>query len=202
VDDPDREPPALLVDYGEVISRPQRPGALARLAALAGADPAGFTMRYWEHRPDYDRGVAAASYWSAVAGRELSDPALIESLMALDLESWSDLNTETLEVLAHAQARGSSLSLLSNAPHDLAEALDRHPALTGFERLMFSSRIGVIKPEAAVFEAALAEIGRPASEVIFIDDRPANVEGARALGMRAILFTSAGRLRGELFGGG
>ena len=170
------------------------------MAAVAGVEPAAFADRYWEHRPRYDRGVAPAEYWSAVAGRRLDDHALVRELMERDLASWSHLNEATLAVLAEARERGSSLSLLSNAPHDLAELLSDHPAMDGFEHLLFSSRLGMVKPEAAVFEAAVNRIGRPAAEIVFIDDRPQNVQGAVAAGMRAIHFRSADQLRAELFG--
>jgi putative hydrolase of the HAD superfamily len=193
--------PALLVDYGLVISAAQPEETRREMAALAGLELPEFAKRYWEHRPAYDRGAASRAYWSAVIGAELRDDRLLEELSRLDLEGWSHLNLATLQVLAAAHERGSSMSLLSNAPFDLAATFSEHPALADFDHLMFSSRLGIVKPERAAFEAALDRMHRRPDEVLFIDDRAANVEGAIKAGMRAVLFTSAEQLRSVLFDG-
>jgi putative hydrolase of the HAD superfamily len=183
-----------------VISHPQPEPTLARMAALLRLELPTFIERYWEHRPAYDSGLDVREYWSAVAGGPVQNGEALDQLIRLDVESWSELNPDTLEILAEVHRRGSSLSLLSNAPHELADALEHHPALRDFEHLLFSARLGVVKPDAAVFEAALQTMGRRADEVLFIDDRSANVEGARAAGLHALRFTSAEEMRRELLG--
>jgi putative hydrolase of the HAD superfamily len=191
-------PLALLVDYGEVICEPQPHDTLAQMAALVRLDVPTFVERYWKHRPAYDRGLHVRAYWSAVAGREPINGGMLDELIRLDLDSWSELNDETLEILAEAHRCGASLSLLSNAPHELADLLTDHPALAIFDHLMFSSRLGLVKPDPAVFEAALKVLSREPEQVLFIDDREANVEGARAAGLRAVRFTSPAALRFDL----
>jgi HAD superfamily hydrolase (TIGR01509 family) len=49
----------------------------------------------------------------------------------------------------------------------------------------------VTKPDPAIYEAALARLGRAAGETVFIDDAPANIAAARMVGMHAIQFTPA-----------
>jgi putative hydrolase of the HAD superfamily len=168
------------------------------MAAIAGLAVEPFVERYWEHRPAYDRGASAREYWSTVLGRRLSDDGVLEELGRLDVESWSLINPDTLAVLGEARERGRSLSLLSNCPFDLAEMLDRHPALADFEHLIYSSRLGVVKPERGVFVAALEVMHRRPDELLFIDDRPVNVEGALQAGLHAVVFTSPEQLRAEL----
>jgi putative hydrolase of the HAD superfamily len=189
-----------LVDYGMVISTAQPDQSRRQMAALLGLPLPEFTERYWEHRPAYDRGAAPPAYWSAVMGRELSDPRLLDELSRIDVESWSHLNEDTLRVLEAAHERGSSLSLLSNCPYDLAAMLSEHPALAAFEHLIFSSRLGLLKPEVAVYDAARQRMRCRPEEVVFIDDRPANIEGAINAGLRGVVFTSAEQLRSELLG--
>jgi putative hydrolase of the HAD superfamily len=189
--------PALLVDYGEVISQAQPATMLAEMAMIAGLEVPLFVERYWKHRPAYDRGGEARTFWSDVTERVLADETL-QQLVSLDVASWSHLNSETLQVLSAARQRGASLSLLSNAPHDLATALKDHPALSGFDHLIFSARIGVAKPDPAAFDTAVEQLSRRPEEVLFIDDRPANVQAASDAGLRAVLFTSAAELRSEL----
>jgi FMN phosphatase YigB (HAD superfamily) len=50
----------------------------------------------------------------------------------------------------------------------------------------------------ALFTAVLAQLGLPAHAILCVDDTVAHVEGARAAGMQACLFTSAAALRADL----
>ena len=69
-----------------------------------------------------------------------------------------------------------------------------------FDFVVDSSSVGVRKPDPRIFEIALERVGDvPASRTIFLDDYPANVEAARALGMRAIAVdTDLARVIAEL----
>jgi putative hydrolase of the HAD superfamily len=192
------ELPALLVDFGEVISEPQPEETIAAMASLAGREVPEFLRLYWQHRPEYDVGGEARAFWSSVVMAEPLEPGTLEQLIRLDMEGWTHLNRETLALLDDAHRRGYSLSLLSNAPHELAVELTGHPALSCFDHLIFSARIGAIKPERAAFEAAVRELSRRPEDILFIDDRQVNVRGAIDAGLRALHFTSAADLRAEL----
>jgi putative hydrolase of the HAD superfamily len=54
-----------------------------------------------------------------------------------------------------------------------------------------SSSAGVRKPDPRIFHIALEHLDDTSpQEVVFLDDYPANVEAARALGMHALLVGS------------
>ncbi|MEV6034544.1 hypothetical protein AB0L65_25545 [Nonomuraea sp. NPDC052116] len=50
--------------------------------------------------------------------------------------------------------------------------------------------MGVLHELTAGTREALDELGVPAGQVLFVDDRPVNLAPARSLGMRAVLFRS------------
>ncbi|MBV8988807.1 MAG: hypothetical protein JO372_09640, partial [Solirubrobacterales bacterium] len=106
-------PRILLVDYGEVVSRPQPPEAIEAMARLAGLEPERFRERYWEHRLRYDLGASAREYWSAVLGAEVGDARKLDELVRLDVAGWGHLNVDTLAVLRSAHRSGVTISLLS-----------------------------------------------------------------------------------------
>ncbi|MEZ5247455.1 MAG: HAD family phosphatase [Acidimicrobiales bacterium] len=50
-----------------------------------------------------------------------------------------------------------------------------------------SSAVGLRKPDPAIYQHALAELGVAAADTVFLDDMVANVEAARAIGMHGIV---------------
>ncbi len=52
-----------------------------------------------------------------------------------------------------------------------------------FDKVYFSQRMGLRKPDAAIFHQLMIENELHASETLFIDDSPANLLGAKQLGM-------------------
>ena len=67
-----------------------------------------------------------------------------------------------------------------------------------FKVALSSCYVGLRKPDPAMYRRALDILGSAPERTLFIDDRQENVDGAMAAGMKAIRFTGAEGLRGEL----
>ena len=61
-----------------------------------------------------------------------------------------------------------------------------------------SAYLGMRKPDADIYRRAIDIVGRPASRILFIDDRAGNAEAARSAGMTAIQFLGEEQLRAGL----
>lgn len=100
-----------------------------------------------------------------------------------------------LRVLDQLKARGVRVGLCSNAPYPPAlmyEQLDRLELRRYFDAVLFSSEIGWRKPDPRIFSELLTRLGLPPSSVWFVGDEwEADIEGARGVGMRAILTPAA-----------
>ena len=87
-------------------------------------------------------------------------------------------------------------------PDRRLHALARLTGLAGvdalFERVVYSRQIKRQKPDPVAFERLCAELQRPPEELLFVDDSPANVEGARSAGLAAVVFTSERELVADL----
>ncbi len=75
--------------------------------------------------------------------------------------------------------------VLSNGTTRLRRDLYALDLTDEFDQIFNTAEIGIAKPEPAVFLHVLDELGREPSEVVFIDDLAANVEGARSVGIRS-----------------
>ena len=184
----------VLADYGEVISDPMPAETILELADLAGMQADEFRDRYWKFRPPYDLGQSDRAYWSAVLGHELqAEPQLVEAMVRVDVAGWMTLNPRTLPALikfgTHAGVR---LALLSNAPEPLATAIDHSGWSPSFDRRFYSCRLGLAKPDAAIYQAVLDDLGATPQSVLFIDDRAENALAATALGLRAVRHVGGG----------
>jgi len=184
----------LLCDYGEVLSQAQPAGERAALVAASGLGELDFWRTYWAHRPAYDRAdISAGDYWAAVLGRSAAPPQ-VHDLTALDVASWLHANPAAVDSATRAGRRGYRLAILSNAPVEVAHAIDRAPWLAGFEPRVFSCRLRLSKPDPAVYHKILDHLAAPPEEIVFFDDRAENVVAAGAVGIRAHLFTDAFQL--------
>ncbi|MFF1380964.1 HAD-IA family hydrolase [Streptomyces sp. NPDC058308] len=197
-DESDRARPCwLLSDFAGVLARHQPEADRRRMAAVADAEFAPFWTAYWSERDAYDTGsVSRDEYWTKVAARLGAgwSPCRIATLDALDVDSWLYPDHETLSVVGDAVAAGMRLAVLSNAPLSLAAALRGLTWLAPFEHVICSSEIRAAKPGADCYRTALGVLGAGPADVVFVDDREANVTGARALGIRSVLFSGASGL--------
>lgn len=73
-----------------------------------------------------------------------------------------------------------------------------YPILGHFDHLILSHEVKALKPEPAIYAAALAEAHASPAECFFTDDIPAYVEGARLAGMQAEQFLGHGKLLTDL----
>jgi putative hydrolase of the HAD superfamily len=97
-----------------------------------------------------------------------------------------DLFEDTLPTLDELRRHGLKLGLVSNTGRDL-DAFVAHHGLQ-VDAVVASGTHGKIKPHPAIFQAALERLGVNPSEAAMVGDSVEDdVEGARALGMRAFL---------------
>ena len=191
---PTSGPRHLLIDFGEVVSVAQPAADIAAMAAAADLPLAEFSARYWACRVAYDRGASALGYWTAVLGHQPSG-AQLRRLVQQDVASWLHFDPAMVAVLEQVNAAGVPVSLLSNAPRELARVLERHTALKIFTHRLFSADLGLVKPDPAVFAVALGALRADPGDVVFVDDRLANVAAAAAAGIRTHHFTGTPECR-------
>jgi putative hydrolase of the HAD superfamily len=188
----------VLFDYGGVICQPQLEAEVALLAQAAGGTVPAFSDGYWAYRLDYDRAeLDAVTYWQKVGtglGRSYT-AAEIAELTRLDIASWQHLQPGTVTLIEDLAAAGHRLALLSNAPAEVADAVATLPVAAHFEYCTFSCYLPAAKPEPDCYRAVLAVLGASPAEVVFLDDRPENVTGAEAMGIRSVRFTGPDQAR-------
>jgi len=67
-----------------------------------------------------------------------------------------------------------------------------------FDVIVLSGEVGVMKPDARIYQIALEQLGVQAEQAVFIDDFQHNIDGAQAVGMHGVHFRSPEQLMTEL----
>ena len=201
-----RGPATLVFDLGGVVFRWRPDEFLPRLLPQHAPDAAAareLTTRFFEgfggDWADFDRGrieiAPLADRIAARTGFAVDEARRVIDAIADELQPLPD--TEAL--LRRLHAAGHRLVFLSNMPVPYARHLEAtHKVFDVFERGVFSSRIGMIKPEPALFTHAAASFEREPSALTLIDDNETNVRAAIAHGWSAIRFDSAAQVERDL----
>lgn len=103
------------------------------------------------------------------------------------------------ELVRELKEQGYGLYLLSNASTALRGYFPGIPGSECFDGIVVSGEEKVMKPLAKIYETLFDRFDLKAEECLFIDDAPANIDGAAVCGMQGILFRGdVKRLRREL----
>ncbi len=97
---------------------------------------------------------------------------------------------DTLDTLQALRARGLRIGLVSNTMWPGAyhrQELDRFGLSPYLDPTVFSSDVGVWKPQPGIYRLSLEALGVRAEEAVFVGDTPEHdILGAQGVGMRAI----------------
>jgi HAD superfamily hydrolase (TIGR01549 family) len=128
----------------------------------------------------------------------MGGPEALASECATEIEEgWAmsenfELFEDVLPVLEELRAAGLQLAVVSNGIRDLTAFVAHHRL--DVDAIVDSRRHGRVKPHPTIFQAALDLLGVSASDAVMVGDSiEEDIEGARALGMRAILIDRDGR---------
>jgi putative hydrolase of the HAD superfamily len=144
-------------------------------------------------------GRLAFEAWCEEIGREVAGAHAVDA--GTVAEAWAeagwDIDLEMVDLVAEVRS-SVPVALLSNASTRLLPDLERSGIAGAFDAVVGSAELGAAKPAAAAFQAAADAIGVPLDRCLFVDDTVGHVEAARALGLRAEVFTGVDALRALL----
>lgn len=99
------------------------------------------------------------------------------------------VRAEVVEVASRVKASGRKTAIVTNNAKEFREHwIASVPIDSICHTIVDSSEIGIRKPDPRIFHHALERLGGVAPErALFVDDYPANVDAANALGIRGVL---------------
>jgi putative hydrolase of the HAD superfamily len=99
----------------------------------------------------------------------------------------------TREVLPSLKDRFARIACLSNDITDWSAKLRRRFALeTWIDPWFISGDLGLRKPSAAIYQVVTERLAARPQDIVFVDDRPRNLDAAAMLGFRTVLLDVRG----------
>jgi HAD superfamily hydrolase (TIGR01662 family) len=189
---------ALQDAYGQVRARIEAvaylevPEILDLIERVAGGVDALVGRSYEEGRMEEIDLAAVFQEALAGVGFDLPDD-VVAHIIELDHSAYSNsikVEREVLATLEELRGAGYRMGLVSNItllPHLMQADLERLGIAAYLDATVFSSEMGVRKPDPRIFREALARVGAGPAQSVFVGDRLYDdVGGAKAAGMRAV----------------
>lgn len=192
----------LIFDFGGVIINLDLPRCIENLKKLGIPNIESYLSNFGQKDffLQYEKGKIGTSEFRNEI-RKLSSETLSDA--EID-NAWCsflcDIPSERLALLQKLRAN-YRLLLLSNS-NPLHVEVSAAKALEGtgktirdyFDRCYFSYELGLTKPDPDIFEALLADVGVVASECLFLDDGPKNIDAAQSMGFQTYFVTQGENL--------
>ena len=190
---------AIIFDLGRVVVSWDPVGIVRSVRGPDGTE--ALAERLFNH-PDWlevDRGTlslhAMASQAEARTGLSMAENlAILQAVPASLLPDPAMVSL--IETLHRAAFRLYALSYLSLTSID--SMVQHQEFWRFFSGKVVSARVRMIKPEPDIYRYLLVSFDLKAGECLFIDDSPANVAAAQALGLQGMVFTDAAACRRQL----
>jgi epoxide hydrolase-like predicted phosphatase len=180
---------AVFFDLGGVIVRTEFQAPRQHLAERLGMEYEGLLRLVFESETSRQASLGLLSedeHWAAVI-RRLHLPES-QTRVVRDEFFAGDVTDIALLDFMRSLRRKYKVGLISNAWSGLRPWIVSRKFEDAFDAMIISAEVGVMKPDARIFQVALEKLGVAPSESVLLDDFPENVAGARAVGMQAIHF--------------
>ena len=193
-----KRPACVLFDLDHTLVHYDHAMRVRTLAERCGVEPErvldALTLSGLER--DSDLGLFDAQGHARELSRRLGAALSLDDCIAARAASMAPI--EDCVAMAHAVARNAQVAILTNNGlmvrdhlHTLCPALS--PLFDG--RVFCSAEFGIGKPDPAIFLRSAERLGLSPADILFIDDKAANAEAARAVGMDALHYGGPQALR-------
>jgi putative hydrolase of the HAD superfamily len=190
---------AVYFDLGGVIVRTEFQAPRQHLAERFGREYDDLVKLVFDSETALQATVGLISedeHWAAVARRLHLQESEIQAVR--DEFFAGDVTDLRLLDFMRGLRQQHKVGLISNAWSGLRPWIIDKKFEDVFDALIISAEVRMAKPDPGIFRIALEKLDVAPAEAVFLDDFPANVAGARAVGMHAIHFTQPGQALAEL----
>lgn len=121
-----------------------------------------------------------------VAVQETVLREMYEERVAEKIAAFRDIDPEVFELLRQLKQNGMKLALISNCSEEEVHGWADSGLAPYFDEIVFSYRVGMAKPDPAIYKLACLKLGVRPEQCVFVGDGGSDeLNGASRAGMRA-----------------
>ncbi len=192
-------PQAVVFDWGDVLAKNDRSLVINFICETLQCSEAEAETANLEKRNAMKAGKSEIDFWLDLAkqkGVQLQNNWPEAYTAAIKASVGAD--PEMFAIIDELKDQKIQIGLLSNINDRYTALIRGFGFYQPFDPCLLSCEIGLEKPNKEAYEALLKALNIPAEEIVFIDDKPENIEAAKQLGIDAILFESPKQVRADL----
>ena len=187
---------ALLFDLGGVLIDVDYHKTIDAFAQLGVQNPSDLYNQFGQNQlfDQYEKGEVSGKFFL----EQLKPLTKFDTIESDIVTAWNamigDFPTEKLDFIAELSQHNPCFLLSNTNEIHLKKAIENLQK-TGFKNLddlfikcYYSHMIGKRKPEVKTFKWIIDQMGMEASKVLFIDDSPQHIEGAKKAGLQVIYY--------------
>jgi len=189
---------AIIFDWGGVLIDDPRPALMRYCVKALGVSQETYTKAHNKFMDDFQRGsFSEQTFWTKVCGEIKRPKPQVRSLWGDAFRAAYLPRPQVFALASALHKSGYKTALLSNAEVPAMQFFDEL-GYDMFDVVVFSCAEGITKPERKIYEITVDRLGLQPRQVVFIDDRPENINGAKETGLSTILFRDIEQVKKEL----
>jgi putative hydrolase of the HAD superfamily len=185
---------AIFFDFGGVLMRTEYQAPREYLAERLNMEYDDLVRLVFDSEVSRQASLGRATvdeHWSAVMKR-INRPPSEAKLIRDEFFAGDVLDRTFVDLIRSLRQSGKyKTGLISNAWNDLRGYLEKEKISDAFDTMVISAEVGVMKPEAKIFQIALDQLKVRPREALLVDDFEVNIEGCQKVGMQGLLFQDA-----------
>ena len=191
---------SVIFDWGGVLIDDPRPGLLRYCCKAFGVSLEDYTPVHDSFLDEFHKGKISEERFSRQVADGLGKSIPSPRPQWYEAFRWAYMpKHEMFRLVSSLHDKGYKTALLSNTELPAVDFFHEW-GYDMFDELVFSCLEGVMKPERRIYEITLERLGSKAGQAIFIDDRQDYIRGAKAVGLRTILFSNIDQVGNGLAG--
>jgi putative hydrolase of the HAD superfamily len=168
----------------------------------------------YERQDEFEKKVFGSHWWGELDRGALDEDYVLDRIREDNTEHIDEFNliwtnremlVETFDYvnpwMEQLKDKGLKIYLLSNYPKSMFSLHEEKGKFTFIDKIdgrVVSGFVKMVKPNADIYEHLMDKYNLKAQECVFIDDRVENIEAAKALGMKGIVFDNFSQASSEL----
>ncbi|MDX1595707.1 MAG: HAD family phosphatase [Nitrosopumilaceae archaeon] len=190
----------ILFDIGGVLVDWHMSWITSEIAKRFEINEVDVVESFGNYLPELDCGkIKEKTFWEKIANDTNSSllAQTTESLWNTYFQKNAKINHDVLSLVSHLKGN-YSLGIISNIEEITHKIVHDWSVLDNFTHRFLSYQIGFSKPDVRIYEHVLDSLPFEGQDMVFIDDKPSNVESAQKCGINSIHFTNYAKLRKSL----